>query len=343
MNLSTINIFLLISCFLLCCEPSIKKEEKLSSTIDSSTASSYDPPEPPTKNPGEIDFNIFSKQDIILQDPFNPTEALHKLYHGDTIKDEWDEYGYPFLEIWKCDNCSQKKFEGTIIGDTILFPAPNGNDTRILNVYDFEDAEKNKFKIMATTSSEFSPYHERVGRYCCGILGLSLFQKKENAWKLIAFNPALGCFGMFQKVNKPEIIPDKYTFLLLLNNIVGGPAEPYWGDLSIIGLYNKEFKILLKESFTYRSGTFEGNPSWNTEVKIEHCENLFPKNIQLIIAGDFNYEKFIENDTISNLPKILRDKVKSGDDFLFEIKREYEFKKSNYIFSNERLMTKEKK
>ncbi len=351
------NIISILSfSFLFSCENRVTKESSATTYNDSvldnpyhisknsnSNSSSYNSCDNiPIKQPKEINFDIFSKRNLTLSNPFDPIDALHKIYQGDTVKDD-EGKNYPVIEIWKCNKCKLKKFESTIIEDTITFPFEVGNDTRILSVFDFQDSSKNNYKILTTTTSEFSEMHVRVGRYIPGILGLSIFQNINNKWNLISFNPALGCYGMFQTVNTSEIITGKNSFLITINNIVGGPAEPYWGNLTLIGLYNNEFKILLEESGTYRLGNFSGNSNWNTRVLIEkENPNSPPATIQLIISGDFNYDKYITNDILSNLPKALKEVTKKDEDYLFKIKKYYILKKGKYILTNEVSSIKKK-
>jgi hypothetical protein len=334
---------IIVGLILIACGSSGLKEQDLAIVKDSiskdpETVNSEEMIE--SHEPWEIKEDLFAKRKIEIKKPFDPILLMHKIYQGETTKDEWEDK-YPVVEFWKCTKCQQRKFETFILGDTILFPSAQGNDTRVLKVLDFVDEEKNIFKILATTSSEFSSMHDRTGRFSCGILGLSFFKKENDLWKMQSFHPALGCYGMFQKVNIPEILSERNNFLIWLNNNSGCPGGPYYGNTAIFGLYKNEFKVLLNESFTSRQGTFENNGIWNTKIKIVETDKYYiPKKIQLVISGDFNYQRFIENDTISNLPDLIRKNVKPDDNYLFEIKKNYLFKDGNYILENEAISKK---
>lgn len=292
------------------------------------------------KSPKEIDINLFAKRKIRTAEPFQAIDAFAKLYPGDTVHEAWHEASSALI-TWKCSKCTPKQFAGLFEGDTVAFPCNYGNDTRLLNTHQF-DANGTQYKVLSTTTSEFSADHLRTGRFNCGILGLSLFQRKNNQWELISFNPALGCYGMFQTVEHTEIASLKNNFLVYVNNRTGGPGGPYWGDIVITGIYNNEFKELGLVSNTSREGAYEGGGNWKSELKITQTgAGLLPLTIQLITSGEYDYDKFIINDDISNLPESLRKTARPKDHCTFVIIRTYTFKNGSYQLEAETLDRKD--
>lgn len=289
------------------------------------------------KSPKEIAINLFSKRKIRTADPFQSIDAFAKLYPGDTIHEAWHEASSALI-TWKCSKCTKKEFAGLFEGDTVAFPCSYGNDTRLLNTHEYNNSNGSQYKVVSTTTSEFSADHLRTGRFNCGILGLSLFQKKTNQWELISFNPALGCYGMFQTVEHTELVNQKNNFLVYVSNRTGGPGGPYWGDIVLAGIYNNEFRELGVVNSTSREGAYEGDGTWKTELKIIQTGSGFlPAKIQLITSGEYEYDKFIINDDISNLPESLRKTAKPKDKCRFVILRNYIFKNGTYQLESETL------
>ena len=286
--------------------------------------------EPTEVTPGNLAF-----RDVTLNDPINPDSALKKLFAGNYIKAKM--YGEDTISIvlWKCSACNVDSMKGWYAELTELFPRQEydgHNETIVTKSNRFVREDGTEFLLISFSTNGPSTDFIQSGRFNCGVLGLALFEKEISGWRLVAFDPGLGCFGSFGVARGVEIIKvgkSDYLFLEFSGNGgAGGPYYTYLHAFSAVG--NEIHEVLEIDAFHRESVAFN---IWQSEIVVLDSLSESFSSLRVVTKGNYDKDKgFVWDDPESVLfPEVVAHISETGKEYFeFELVRDYRFDGSKY-------------
>jgi hypothetical protein len=291
----------------------------------------------PTVVPKKIKGLPANNATIILNNPFNPTEALKQLFPGN-----YTRFTHPYytpaeviqIEGWTCEGCATKSFPGWYGEDLSEFPFSEGNMTEYKKLLRYTDDSGRQNIIMSFSTigvQDLECMH--CGRFSSAVLGLALFTKVKDKWVLRNFDPGVGYYGAFQTLPDIHLIKfGRNNYGCYLTHANGGAGGPFYSDMYVFGLVDNNFKVLLAESGVKRQ---YGGPKDEWGMKLGKATGTAPfSDFSLIISGNYSKASFTEaSDTITNLPPEVQKIAETKDRFQFTITRQYHFADGVYKYS----------
>lgn len=174
-----------------------------------------------------LHYDFFEVEDVQLETPFEPEQALRSLFPGNFSKEL-------SLVKWSCTKCPSLIDEGA----WLRFPAQN-NITYLLDTLSFSGKNGNKNMLVSFNSIE-ADSTDYVGDLTtaglltdCGILGFALFEKRHTKWNLVFFEPSIGCLGNWGQAPKPKTVLDlgDNTYGILIERCSEGQSTSSCGNV----------------------------------------------------------------------------------------------------------------
>lgn len=286
--------------------------------------------------PKTIRHNFFAAKDTLLPHPLNMAAVMRTLFPGNFYRiDEPSSPGKKMLlEEWTCPACPISKMEGWYVGEMETFPSPRHNRTELGDTISFSDDSGRQNMILSFSTIEALDEDIHVGRYSCAFMGLAWWRHEGAGWRLVAFSPAVGCFGAFKTIPPIKLIKlGRGNYGCYILNANGSPGDVYYGDVYVFGVTGHRFSNIMRADQVTRSNVRSSN--W--EVKLTSSNSPEPfSELRLVMTGDFHQRDFTihrdldTGDTIANAPREIRTMKPLADSFNFRIIRTYRYIKGWY-------------
>lgn len=282
-------------------------------------------------SPKDIHTNIFEPRNLQIKGDFNAEKALLLLFPGDksTLF-----LGRNTIHVvhWRCANCRPKRFQSMTSPEEEVFPAKEGMTTRAGQLLKFKTHNKERI-LMPISSSYYTDNLALAGRISSSFLGLALFEKSVDTWKLVTFDPAIQCFGHFMATPTTELLQIGKNYAFTLKSYVGGINLPQTCDKILIGQIDQQFKVLRYFDFFERKNA--DISMWKSQIRPTNYNVLF-SDLEVIIKGKISTSDLPKWD-IMYLSETIQKQLKKNDMFEFELHQNLSFNQNGYVIKNENL------
>lgn len=208
----------------------------------------------------------FLKPGWIIPDTFSCDSVLSNLFPGNVY------YCQETIISWKCDDCKKRTFPDAIEGETIIFPRGEGNETRFLDTISWMQPDGTHYLLFCFSSSGPTTDFLRVGRFSKGNLGLALFRRMRDAWKLQAFDASVTTSGNFQAADHPSVcVTGSSSFLVLVPDHDCGGGSPVWDMMTLYAAAGPRF-VRVSEIMDW--GVGNRLTTWDSELQRD--TGIFP-------------------------------------------------------------------
>lgn len=257
-----------------------------------------------------ITNNVLKKPLLVVNDLNKPTFVVQKLFPGKICGER--------SILWKVKtNSTFKVDEGTYEGEEKVFPAIDAINETVYeeSLFYSKDNVKHCALFFSTCVTDGSVMPLRIGRFNCAVVGVVIFKQTKNDWKLVGYNPAIGCFGMFGSPNSPQLIKFNDTaYGFFITNGVAGGGGPYTSDAHFYSLDEKITKLFVDRNSERLNTSLT---TWGFNVVINQNES-----INIVCEGYIN-DYDIEVDEIKELPKEYAVLIKKTGNYQFKETRKY--------------------
>lgn len=226
----------------------------------------------------------------------DPDKILFQLYPAPMDEDDPEMVDWRKAAFWACPTCEKRVFK-TYDDEPEEATLPYDRNYTIANgVYEYT-AENGLPRAVVCFST--SDVNDGTGRFSRGLLSVALFEKQNNRWKLINFNPFVNLQGSFTLASAIDgVYPSKHkkTYFLIHGGQANGVStEEYWPLYQ--GLYVIDPETL-KEIFHLPGASCQENGEalgtvWESEIvdiQSNKTETAFFVNSKGLIVKDYVWE-----------------------------------------------------
>lgn len=274
---------------------------------------------------------------LLLPKPFDPVLAMRSLLGG-RVYVLHDSSGITGIHaFWKNEIFSPDSVPGKFDDEYV------GLGQEVESVYSgslaYSDAGGKHYLLMAVNSSESELSFIRSGRFHCGLLGLFLFAEEQAGWRLLRFDPLIGCFGQFGYFPSPELLPaGKGKSLLLMSDWLSGAGGPSWTSQSFYSIDSSGFRCLLKLDTGFGNVDFS---EWDSQFTFEDQPGNTSGFLPLICStrGYLGRHNFDEEKIRTLHPK-LQEILAKEEFFSFVLVRRFDYRSGAYTETSALLQWK---
>jgi hypothetical protein len=287
-------------------------------------------------------FSVSNLTIPVTGDELDSIVALKALFPGNFSR-KYDGYPNNNTMIWVCKVCPKTVLAGGIymneeaLMDT--FPDKWANFTEAIGTLSYQENNVQKEAVFFSTAPDFPG----SGRLEPGILGIAIFEKRKNEWRLNTFSPCVAAEGTFQSADEPQhTVPagNQTFFELDGGNANGAGASFLYYDKYLFGVLHGKLSVLLKEYSTTCENFDDRMTHWATSVVPIPDQQEFP-DLLLITKGyldingygiddfEFELEFWKEQPWWNGLEKYLNGQKNSS----FNVTRRYHFDGLQYVLA----------
>lgn len=273
-----------------------------------------------------VSDTILRPRRLIIPGPFDPQQALLKLFPG-KYYNLTKKSGYQNELInWDIKAPTRKSYTDAN-GDEgdLLFPFERGVATRLMNVMDFKDSTGLQYKVISFNHSEYDEEGLQTSRFTGGLLGLAKFALTKDGWKLRIFQPAIGGYGAFSKCPTPKpVLIGENQYAFMIEHVNGGGGGPFYGALFLIAGANGTYQQIMSAYAVKKTiGIDEEVPSsWLSEYSVPVSKKKYFRDIIITTKGTYTSAADEE------LPESISAKIKKGKKGKYKITTRYIYKGS---------------
>lgn len=249
------------------------------------------------KKPKAISFDLEKMKQLDFgSGALDPDKVLFQLFPAPMDEDDPEMVEWRSAAFWTCPSCEKRVFK--VFGDepeeeTLPY---DRNYTIAGGVYEFTTESGVSRAIVSFSTSD---HNDGTGRFARGLLSAALFEKQNNQWKLINFNPFVNVQGSFTLASGIDGIfasrHKKVYFLIHGGQANGVSTEEYWPLYQ--GLYVIDPETL-QEIFHLPGASCQENGEalgtvWESEIiDIQNgkTETLFFVNSKGLIVKKYSWE-----------------------------------------------------
>lgn len=225
----------------------------------------------------------------------DPDKVLFQLFPAPMDEDDPEIVEWRKAAFWFCPTCEKrvfKVFDDEPEEETIPYER---NYTVASGAYEFKTEAGVSRAILSFSTSD---HNDGTGRFARGVLSVALFEKQNNQWKLIHFNPFVNLQGSFTLASGVDGIfvsrHQKVYFLIHGGEANGVSGEEYWPLYQ--GLYVIDPETL-QEVFHLPSASCQENGEalgtvWESEIidiQSSKTETLFFVNSKGLIVKEYSW------------------------------------------------------
>lgn len=226
----------------------------------------------------------------------DPDKILFQLFPAPMDEDDPELVEWRKAAFWSCSNCEKrvfKVFDDEPEEETIPYER---NYTVASGAYEFKTETGASRAIISFSTSD---HNDGTGRFARGVLSVALFEKQNNQWKLIHFNPFVNLQGSFTLASGVDGIfvsrHKKVYFLVHVGQANGVSTEDYWPLYQ--GLYVLDPETL-KEIFHLPGASCQENGEalgtiWESElidIQSSKTETVFFVNSKGLIVKEYVWD-----------------------------------------------------
>ncbi|WP_300662513.1 DNA recombination protein RmuC, partial [Fluviicola sp.] len=249
------------------------------------------------KKPKAISFDLEKMKQLDFgSGALDPDKILFKLFPAPMDEDDPETVEWRSAAFWSCRGCEKRVFK--VLDDepeeeTIPYER---NYTVACGAYEFKTEDGISRAIISFSTSD---HNDGTGRFARGVLSVALFEKQNNQWKLINFNPFVNLQGSFTLASGVDGVfaskHKKVYFLIHGGQANGVSTEEYWPLYQ--GLYVIDPETL-QEVFHLPSATCQENGEalgtvWESElidIQSGKTETVFFVNSKGLIVKEHVWE-----------------------------------------------------
>lgn len=219
-----------------------------------------------------FDLNTLKQQDF-GSDSLNADKILFLLFPAPMSEDDPELSEWKTAAFWNCPTCVKKEFIVFADDEEVEkeFIPHDRNYTSCSDILYYKTSDQKERAVASFSTSEMN---DGTGRFTRGVLSIAHFEKQNNSWKLINFNPFVNLQGSFTFASPIDAVSfDKNGKAYLV--IHGGEAngvspEDYWPLYQGLYVIDGETltEVLHLQGASCRENTdVPVGSSWDTEIK----------------------------------------------------------------------------
>ena len=159
----------------------------------------------------------------------DPDKVLFQLFPAPMEEDDPELIEWRKAAFWSCPTCEKRVFK--VFDDEpeeVTIPYER-NYTVASGAYEFKTETGETRAIISFSTSD---HNDGTGRFARGVLSAALFEKENNQWKLIQFNPFVnlqGSFTLASGIDGTFVSRGHEVYFLIHGGQANGvSAEDYW-------------------------------------------------------------------------------------------------------------------
>ncbi|MNU74459.1 hypothetical protein D3C71_639610 [compost metagenome] len=248
------------------------------------------------KKPKVISFDLEKMKQLDFgSGALDPDKVLFLIFPAPMDEDDSETIEWRTAAFWTCPSCEKKVFK-VFDDEPEEETLPYDNNYTVANgVYEFT-AEGGVSRAIVSFST--SDHNDGTGRFARGLLSVALFEKQNNQWKLINFNPFVnlqGSFTLASGIDGVFVSRHKKAYFLIHGGQANGVStEEYWPLYQGLYVINPE---TLQEMFHLPGASCQENgealgTTWESEIidiQSGKTETLFFVNSKGLVVKTYSW------------------------------------------------------